>query len=191
MMWWVHILYQGYKINEIAEVPWPVPISGYNYSSSTTLYSFLNNVIEKDIHLGVLGKDKQHLTMVSISFRIEGPNYKQSKIFTYNLPTEEKLNLFYMTLQAFFPDWQKDESKKWIDDSIAMMNQKNTLMFIYLHKGKEYISISRQPVKDDVAISYVLKISQTPPSEVNPIRPYYERNNTISVYEEWKPSQNN
>ena len=71
------------------------------------------------------------------------------------------------------------------------MNQSNTLMFIYLHKCKEYIMISRQPVKDDVAISYVLKISPIQPSEVNPVRPYYEKNNNISVYEEWKPSQNN
>lgn len=182
---------KGYKINKIEESQGPNIVNGDYYSSATTPYSFLDKVIDKEIHLGVSGEDKQHLKRASVSFYIEGLNYKQSEIITYNLPSEEKLNLFYMTLQALFPDWAQDESKNWVNSSIARMNQSNTLMFIYLHKGKEYIMISRQPVKDDVAISYVLKISQIQPSEVNPIRPYYERNNDISVYEEWKPSQNN
>jgi len=180
---------KGYKINKIEESKGP-NVDGDIYGSSTTPYSFLDIVIDKEIYLGVSGEDKQHLRRASVSFNIKGPNYKQSEILTYNLPSEEKLNLFYMTLQALFPDWAQDESKNWVDSSIARMNQSNTLMFIYLHKGKEYIMISRQPVEDDVCIAYVLKVSQIQPSEVNPIRPYYERNGTISVYEEWKPAQN-
>ncbi len=66
-----------------------------------------------------------------------------------------------------------------------------TLMFIYLHKGKEYIMISRQPVQGDTIVQYVLEVSQKQPGAVNPFYPYIERNRTISIYEEWDTLQNN
>ena len=51
--------------------------------------------------------------------------------------------------------------------------------------------ISRQPTNDNIAVLYVFKISPNEPSEVKPIQSYYERNNAISIYEEWKPSKKN
>jgi len=70
------------------------------------------------------------------------------------------------------------------------MNEKNSLMFIYLHKGKEYIMISRQPVQGDAVVQYVLEVSQKQPVTVNPFYPYNERNRAISVYEDRDTLQN-
>ncbi|MDF2636831.1 MAG: hypothetical protein K0R78_3705 [Pelosinus sp.] len=179
---------RGYKINKIDEVQKYNPFNRSNYTASTSPYSFHDKNIEKEIHLYVAGDEKDHLKMAHMQFALEGPNYKQEPK-KFNLPSKEKLNLFYMMLQALFPDWPKEESRKWIDTSIATMNQKNTLMFIYLHKGKEYIMISRQPVQGDAVVQYVLEVSQKQPGIVNPFYPYNERNRTISVYEEWDTLQ--
>ena len=183
------MIYVSYKINKIEEAQGPNIANSDYYGSSTTPYSFLDKVIDKEVHIIISGQDKQHLKRAFVSFYIEGLNYKKSEILTNNLPFEEKMNLFYVTLQELFPDWAQDESKHWVNNSISRMNQSNTLMFIYLYKGKEYIMISRQPMQGDFAILYVLKISPIEPIEVNPIRPYYENNNKISVYEEWEATQ--
>jgi hypothetical protein len=181
---------RGYKINKIDEVQKYNKYNGSNYSASTSPYSFLDKVIEKEIHLYVAGDDKDHLKIAQMQFALEGPNYEQATKKS-NLPSTEKMDLFYMMLQVLFPDWPKEESKKWIDNSITTMNQKNTLMFIFLHKGKEYIMISRQPVQGNETVLYVLKVSQQQPSTVNPFHPYIERNHIISVYEEWDTLQSN
>lgn len=169
----------GCKIKEIEEVQRPNIRDGYYYGSSATPYSYLDKAIDHDIHFGVAGVDKQHLTSASVTFYVEKPH----------LLDEEKLGLFYITLQTLFPDWAKNESEKWVNNSIARMNKSNKLAFIYLHKGKEYIEISRQPIQDDPGILYVLAVSQIQPSVVNPINPYSERDDSIAVYEEWQPSQ--
>lgn len=179
---------RGYKINKIEEVQKYNPFNGSNYTASTSPYSFLDQVIEKEIHFYVAGDDKDHLKIAHMQFALEGPNYEQATK-KFNLSSKEKLDLFYVMLQVLFPDWPKEESRKWIDQSIAAMNQKNTLMYIYLHKGKEYIMISRQPVQGDEIVQYVLHVSQKQPSTVNPFYPYYERYRTISVYEEWNRLQ--
>jgi hypothetical protein len=182
---------KGYLLNKIEESQGPKPANNDSYISVTTPYSFLDKALDKEVWFSASGEDKQHLNMAHVSFGTEGQNYKQSELFTNNLSLEEKLNLFYTTLQALFPEWSKDESEKWVNDSIARMNQSDKVMFIYLHKGKNYIMISRQPTNDNIAVLYVLKISPIEPIEVNPIQSYYERNNAISIYEEWKPSKKN
>lgn len=181
---------RGYKINQPDEVHTYNAFNGSNYTAFTSPYSFRGQMIEKEIHLSVAGDDKDYLKMAHMQFALPGPNYEQAPK-KFNLPSKEKLNLFYMLLQVLFPDWPKEESKKWIDTSIATMNQKNTLMFIYLHKGKEYIMISRQPVQGDEVVQYVLEVSQKQPGIVNPFYPYHERNRTISVYEEGDILTNN
>ncbi len=180
---------RGYKINKPDEVQKYNAFNGSNYTAFTSPASFRGKMIEKEVHLFVAGDDKDHLKIANMQFALEGPNYKQEPQ-KFNLPSKEKLNLFYMMLQSLFPDWPKEESRKWIDTSIATMNDKNTLMFIYLHKGKEYIMISRQPVQGDTVVQYVLEVSQKQPGAVNPFYPYFERNRAISVYEEWDTLQN-
>lgn len=179
----------GYTINKLDEVQKYNPFNGSNYTAFTSPYSFRGQMIEKEIHLSVAGNDKDHLKMAHMQFALEGPNYEQEPK-KFNMPSKEKLNLFYLMLQSLFPDWPKEESRKWIDTSIATMNEKNSLMFIYLHKGKEYIMISRQPVQGDAVVQYVLEVSQKQPVTVNPFYPYNERNRAISVYEDWDTLQN-
>lgn len=181
---------RGYGLKNIDEVLEYNQFNCSNYSASTSPYSFLDKVIEKEIHLYVAGDDKDHLKIAHMQFALEGPNYEQATE-KFNLPSNEKLDLFYMMLQVLYPDWPKEASKKWIDNSIATMNQKNTLMFIYLHKDKEYIMISRQPVQGNEVVQYVLKVSQQQPSGVTPAHPYDEKNNTICVYQEWDTLQSN
>ena len=183
---------RGYRFNQINEGQKYNPFHGTNYTAFSTPYSFYDKVIEKEVHLSVAGEDNQCLNRAHIQFALEGPNYEQSDK-SLNLPSEEKLNLLYMMLEVLFPDWPKEESKKWIDDSIATMNEKNSLMFIYLHKDREYIMISRQPVQKDEVVQYVLSVSQQkPPGFVNPYYPYYEdeRSHVFHVYQEWKSLQN-
>ena len=182
---------RGYKLNKIEEVQQHNPFDGSDYTAFTSLYSFLDKVIEKEVHINVAGKDSQHLKSADIQFALEYPNYEQATK-KFNLPYEEKMNLFYMMLQVLFPDWPKEESKKWIDNSISTMNQQNTLVFKYLHKGKEYIMLSRQPVQGNQVVVYVLTVSQNqPPSGVNPFHPYNEDGNSICIYEEWNTLQKN
>lgn len=175
---------KGYTFQEVAETQKYNPFNGTHYTASASSHRFRDKIIEKEVHLSVGGDDKDHLTAAHVQFALEGPNYRQTTK-KLNLPDKDKLDLFYTLLQVLFPDWPKKESKQWIDQSIATMNQKNTLMFIHLHKGKEYITISRQPVQSNEVVQYVLKVSQNQPSGVNPLYPYRDEGYAVSVYQKW------
>jgi len=96
----------GYTINKLDEVQKYNPFNGSNYTAFTSPCSFRGQMIEKQIHLSVAGNDKDHLKMAHMQFALEGPNYEQVPD-KFNLPSTEKLNLFYMMLQVLFLIGQK------------------------------------------------------------------------------------
>ncbi|VBB07135.1 Hypothetical protein LUCI_2379 [Lucifera butyrica] len=166
---------KGYKISKIEEAQGP-NVYDAAYSSAATTCSFLDKAFDKDVYFGVFGEDSQHLQGAYAAF------------YTNYLPSKENLNLFYLTLQVLFPDWEQEQSRNWVDQSLEKMNHSDKFMFIHLHKGNDYITITRQDIKENGGILYKMTISQKDPGVVNPIRPYDETERSISVYEEWKPS---
>lgn len=169
---------KGYKISKIEESQ-GINIYGESYSSAATTCSFLGKDLDKEAYFGVFGDDEQHLKGAS------------AVLYTNSLLSKENLSLFYITLQELFPDWTQDQSKNWVDQSLEKMSHSNKIMFIHLHKGKDYITITRQDIKGNEGILYKLTITQNDPATVNPIRPYNDGINSISIFEEWKPSQSN